>query len=121
MRIHDADFIRAARRLYMTATPRIFADNIKDKAEQYSAELVSMDDELRYGPEFHHLSFGDAVERGLLTDHKALDSSKESSHSAVSRTLSAGIVAAGLIRSVVADGSAADGSRHGAAFSRLST
>ena len=31
-----------------------------------------MDDELRYGPEFHHLSFGDAVERGLLTDYKVL-------------------------------------------------
>ncbi len=72
VRIHDADYIRAARRLYMTATPRIFADTVKDKAEQYSAELVSMDDELRYGPEFHHLSFGDAVERGLLTDYKVL-------------------------------------------------
>lgn len=34
VRIHDADYIRAARRLYMTATPRIFADTIKDKAEQ---------------------------------------------------------------------------------------
>ena len=72
VRIHDGDYIRAARRLYMTATPRIFADTVKDKAEQYSAELVSMDDELRYGPEFHHLSFGDAVERGLLTDYKVL-------------------------------------------------
>jgi predicted helicase len=57
----------------------------------------------------------------VLAYQRVLDSSKESSHSAVSRTLSAGIVAAGLIRSVVADGSAADGSRHGAAFSRLST
>jgi predicted helicase len=72
VRIHDADYICAARRLYMTATPRIFAETVKDKAEQYSAELVSMDDELRYGPEFHHLSFGDAVERGLLTDYKVL-------------------------------------------------
>jgi predicted helicase len=72
VRIHDADYICAARRLYMTATPRIFAETVKDKAEQYSAELVSMDDEVRYGPEFHHLSFGDAVERGLLTDYKVL-------------------------------------------------
>lgn len=72
VRIHDADYIRAGRRLYMTATPRIFSETVRDKAEQYSAELVSMDDELRYGPEFHHLSFGDAVERGLLTDYKVL-------------------------------------------------
>ncbi len=72
VRIHDADYIRAVRRLYMTATPRVYADAVKDKAELHSAELVSMDDELRYGPEFHHLSFGEAVERGLLTDYKVL-------------------------------------------------
>ncbi|MDQ1305786.1 MAG: hypothetical protein QG671_1618, partial [Actinomycetota bacterium] len=72
VRIHDPDYIHAARRLYMTATPRIYSDTVKDKAEQYSAELVSMDDETRYGPEFHHLSFGDAVERGLLSDYKVL-------------------------------------------------
>ncbi len=72
VRIHDPDYIRSARRLYMTATPRIYSDTVKDKAEQYSAELVSMDDETRYGPEFHHLTFGDAVERGLLSDYKVL-------------------------------------------------
>jgi predicted helicase len=72
VRIHDADYIRAGRRLYMTATPRIYADTVKNKAELHSAELVSMDDELRYGPEFHHLSFGDAVAGGLLTDYKVL-------------------------------------------------
>lgn len=72
VRIHDPDYIQANRRLYMTATPRIFSDTVKDKAEQYSAELVSMDDNYRYGPEFHHLTFGDAVERGLLSDYKVL-------------------------------------------------
>lgn len=72
VRIHDGTYLRAARRLYMTATPRIYGDAVKDKADQHSAELVSMDDELRYGPEFHHLSFGDAVEHGLLTDYKVL-------------------------------------------------
>jgi predicted helicase len=72
VRIHDPDYVHSTRRLYMTATPRIYSDTVKDKAEQYSAELVSMDDEYRYGPEFHHLSFGDAVERGLLSDYKVL-------------------------------------------------
>ncbi|OMC22242.1 DEAD/DEAH box helicase [Mycobacterium colombiense] len=72
VRVHDADYLKVDRRLYMTATPRIFADAIKDKADDHSAELVSMDDELTYGPEFHRLSFGDAVERGLLTDYKVL-------------------------------------------------
>jgi predicted helicase len=72
VRVHDADYLRAARRLYMTATPRIFDDNVKAKAEEFSAELTSMDDEVAYGPEFHRLSFGEAVERGLLTDYKVL-------------------------------------------------
>lgn len=72
VRIHDADYLHASRRLYMTATPRIFAESVKDKAAQHSAELATMDDELTYGPEFHRLSFGDAVERGLLTDYKVL-------------------------------------------------
>ena len=72
VRIHDNDYLHAALRLYMTATPRIYSDSVKDKADQHSAELVSMDDELRYGPEFHNLSFGDAVENGLLTDYKVL-------------------------------------------------
>ncbi len=72
MRIHDADYLLAERRLYMTATPRIFDDTVKDKAEEHSAELASMDDEFTYGPELHRLSFGDAVERGLLTDYTVI-------------------------------------------------
>jgi predicted helicase len=72
VRVHDDDYFHAALRLYMTATPRIYSDSVKDKADQHSAELVSMDDELRYGPEFHNLSFGDAVEHGLLTDYRVL-------------------------------------------------
>ncbi|MCX0270042.1 DEAD/DEAH box helicase [Nocardia zapadnayensis] len=72
VRVHDADYLKAQRRLYMTATPRIFDDTVKDKAAEHSAELSSMDDETRYGPEFHRLSFGAAVERGLLTDYKVI-------------------------------------------------
>lgn len=72
VRVHDGQYLKAARRLYMTATPRIFTESIKDRADQHSAELVSMDDELTFGPEFHRLSFGEAVERGLLTDYKVM-------------------------------------------------
>ncbi|ORL08367.1 DEAD/DEAH box helicase [Prescottella equi] len=72
VRVHDADFLKAERRLYMTATPRLFDDTVKDQAAEHSAELASMDDESIYGPEFHRLSFGDAVERGLLTDYKVI-------------------------------------------------
>lgn len=71
-RVHDEDFIKGTKRLYMTATPRLFDDSIKDKAESHSAELCSMDDEAIYGPDFHRLGFGEAVEKGLLTDYKVL-------------------------------------------------
>ena len=72
VRIHDADYLHAARRLYMTATPRLFDQDTKSKAEEHSAELASMDDQTKFGPEFHRLSFGTAVEHGLLTDYKVL-------------------------------------------------
>ena len=56
----------------MTATPRIYDDSTKTKAGEANAILASMDDEELFGPEFHRLGFGEAVERGLLTDYKVL-------------------------------------------------
>ena len=72
VRVHDADYIKSSKRLYMTATPRLFDDSVKTKAEVHSAELASMDDEAIYGPEFHRLGFGEAVDKGLLTDYRVL-------------------------------------------------
>ena len=73
VRIHDVSFIKGRRRLYMTATPRVYGDNAKIKAgEDGFIELCSMDDEKKYGREFHHLSFSEAVRLELLTDYKVL-------------------------------------------------
>lgn len=72
VRVHDNDYIGAGKRLYMTATPRLFDDTVKGKAAEHSAELASMDDEAIFGPEFYRLGFGAAVEKGLLTDYKVL-------------------------------------------------
>ncbi|WP_231600324.1 DEAD/DEAH box helicase [Stutzerimonas frequens] len=72
VRIHDADYIRAAKRLYMTATPRIYGDNAKIKAESGEVTLCSMDDEALYGKELFVINFSEAVQRGLLTDYKVL-------------------------------------------------
>ena len=69
-RVHYDRNIRAARRLYMTATPRIYTDAVKGKAEQQQKVVVSMDDDL-YGPVFHSLSFYDAVHKHkVLCDFK---------------------------------------------------
>ena len=73
-KVHNNDFIQAKKRLYMTATPRLYSDNVKVKAKQDENldVLCSMDDTKIYGEEFHRLSFNDAVRFGLLTDYKVL-------------------------------------------------
>lgn len=71
-KIHKNKFIKAKKRLYMTATPRLYDDNSKSKAEQNNACLCSMDDRSIYGDEIYRIGFGEAVQRGLLTDYKVL-------------------------------------------------
>jgi predicted helicase len=71
-KVHDNQFIRAKKRLYMTATPRLYSDDSKSKAAQNDAILCSMDDEKLYGAEIYRIGFGEAVERDLLTDYKVL-------------------------------------------------
>ena len=71
-RVHNGSLLKAKRRLYMTATPKIYADNMVSKANQEDAEVFSMDDVSLYGPEFHRLGFGEAVEKGLLSDYKVM-------------------------------------------------
>ena len=68
--VHDAEAVRARKRLYMTATPRIYAPAARAKAAEADAFVASMDDEETYGPELHRLGFADAVERELLSDYK---------------------------------------------------
>ncbi|MBX9597063.1 MAG: DEAD/DEAH box helicase family protein [Burkholderiales bacterium] len=72
VKIHDNDFIRGTKRLYMTATPRIYIDTVKEKAKENKAELYSMDDTEVFGTVFYSLKFGEAVEKGLLTDYKVI-------------------------------------------------
>ncbi len=61
VKIHDAKYILGGKRLYMTATPRIYSDDSKSKAKEADAELCSMDDPQIFGAELHRLGFGEAV------------------------------------------------------------
>ena len=70
VRVHDADYIRGTKRLYMTATPRIYGNLAKATAERDSVALCSMDDESLYGKELHVITLSEAVKRGLLVDYK---------------------------------------------------
>jgi len=71
-KVHDNSIIKGTKRLYMTATPRIYGDKAKKKAMELSFEIASMDDAKKYGEEFHCLSFGDAVESDLLSDYRVI-------------------------------------------------
>ena len=72
VKVHDNSFIQAAKRLYMTATPRIYGEGVKAKAKEIDAELCSMDNVDYYGEEFYRIGFGRAVEQLLLSDYKVL-------------------------------------------------
>jgi predicted helicase len=71
-KVHNNDFIKSKKRLYMTATPRLYNDETKSKAAQAEAILCSMDDVSLYGEEMYRIGFGEAVEKNLLTDYKVL-------------------------------------------------
>ena len=70
--VHDNTRLRADRRLYMTATPKVYAERARSRAGEFAATLCSMDDEERYGPVLHETRFGDAVDRGLLSDYRVI-------------------------------------------------
>ena len=85
VRVHDDTYIHGAKRLYMTATPRIYADTSKAKAQDSDITLCSMDDEKLYGKELYVLSFSKAVQRDLLVDYKVIVLAMDEAH--ISRRL----------------------------------
>lgn len=72
VKVHDAAFIRGKKRLYMTATPRIFGEAVRQVADEAGATLTSMDDESVYGKELFTRNFSWAVQNNLLTDYKVI-------------------------------------------------
>lgn len=72
LKVHQNHIVRGRKRVYMTATPRIYGDASKTKANQAGAEIFSMDNEADFGREFYRLGFGKAVERDLLSEYKVL-------------------------------------------------
>lgn len=70
--ILDDDKIPVKMRIFMTATPRYFSGKLRKVGSESEFEIVSMDDDARFGSDFHRLSFGDAIKRGLLSDYRVL-------------------------------------------------
>ncbi len=96
VRVHDNAYLRGRKRLYMTATPRIYDDSTKARAGQKNAVLASMDDAGTYGEELFRLGFGEAVSRNLLTDYKVLVLTV--SEDAVARRLQSSLAEDGQLR-----------------------
>ena len=72
VKIHEDKYVEGKKRLYMTATPRIFGNKAKRKADEGRVELASMDDPEKYGKEFFNRGFNWAVENNLLSDYKVV-------------------------------------------------
>ena len=70
--VHNADLLRATKRLYMTATPRIYAAPSKAALKSKGVEVIDMTDQKVYGPEFDALKFKEAVELGMLSDYRII-------------------------------------------------
>lgn len=71
-KVHNNDNVRSSKRLYQTATPRVYGEAAKEKATDVSALLADMSDETIYGEEFYRIGFGEAVRKGILTDYKVM-------------------------------------------------
>lgn len=71
-KVHSDTNIKAARRLYQTATPRVYGEDAKTKAKENSVIIADMNDSEIYGEEFYRIGFGDAVRNGILTDYKVM-------------------------------------------------
>ena len=69
---HDDVRLRARKRLYMTATPRLYTERSKSKLAEKGFEVVDMGDYGVYGPEFHRLPFAKAVKHGMLSDYRVI-------------------------------------------------
>lgn len=72
VKVHDNSVIQGRKRLYMTATPRIYGEGARSRAREVDAVLASMDDESLYGRVLFHAGFAQAVESGILADYKVV-------------------------------------------------
>ncbi|WRE31086.1 DEAD/DEAH box helicase [Helicobacter pylori] len=69
---HSDENIKAKKRLYMTATPKVYSESSKAKAKESDNIIYSMDDADTFGEEIYTLNFSKAIALDLLTDYKVI-------------------------------------------------
>ncbi|GAA7944411.1 DEAD/DEAH box helicase family protein [Helicobacter pylori] len=72
MLCHSDENIKATKRLYMTATPKVYSESSKAKAKESDNVIYSMDDADTFGEEIYTLHFSKAIALDLLTDYKVI-------------------------------------------------
>ncbi|GAA8188947.1 hypothetical protein HpKG127_10140 [Helicobacter pylori] len=69
---HSDENIKAKKRLYMTATPKVYSESSKARAKESDNVIYSMDDAGVFGEEIYTLNFEKAIALDLLTDYKVI-------------------------------------------------
>ncbi len=64
--------IKINKRVYMTATPKVFTEAAKVRKKQEEKSIWSMDDLNVYGEQCYRLSFGKAISKNILSDYKVV-------------------------------------------------
>ncbi|GAA2347718.1 Helicase associated domain protein [Streptomyces kunmingensis] len=71
--VHDQDRLRAVRRLYMTATPRVWQATSDGSGGEGSRLVASMSEESPiFGPVAYKLTLSEAIERGLIAPYQVV-------------------------------------------------
>ncbi len=69
--IHSDANIVVKKRLYMTATPRVFSNNLKSALTSDNTTYIQdMSDPNIFGCEFHRMSFKEAIDKEILVDYQ---------------------------------------------------
>ena len=70
--IHRENYVKGTKRLYMTATPRVYGMKTKMRSKKEDKNLYDMGKEEFYGKVFSTYSFSDAVKAERLTDYEVI-------------------------------------------------
>ena len=70
--VHKKDALRGKKRLYMTATQRIYTVKSMGALKSKGFDVYDMEDWDTFGDVMHRLTFKDAVNAGLLSDYRVL-------------------------------------------------
>ncbi|KKW75938.1 damage-inducible protein [Acinetobacter sp. AG1] len=80
VRIHNNDYVQGKKRLYMTATPRIYGEDALKDEEENKVKLYPMNRVEIFGEDLYVITFSQAVKMDILCDYKVIVLAVEESH-----------------------------------------